>query len=305
MSINPLNRILLVAVISTSLIGLSTIAHAQGHDKGQDSQAEKAKKQDKNRLDQNKQDKANGADRKVQAEQAQGQQRMKQTPQAAKAVREQRSPTRVLTPRQDAAKQTQAAQQRLRLQTEISAAERQQAAHATQTAQQALRESDQHKHKKNYKNQAQESKFQRRLSEQQRLVLIKQQQQRVVLYRQNVAKRQTISARQILQLQQQKRLSQYSYQQQYYDRLRTQQLGYQNNNFNYNNDPYFYTASNYRYDRDGRNYETNQYGADILRQAMNYGYQEGMRAGRADQQDNWRYSYRDSTIYEDANYGYN
>ena len=29
-----------------------------------------------------------------------------------------------------------------------------------------------------------------------------------------------------------------------------------------------------------------------------------MRAGRADSQDGWRYSYRDSYIYQDANYGY-
>ena len=30
-----------------------------------------------------------------------------------------------------------------------------------------------------------------------------------------------------------------------------------------------------------------------------------MYAGRADRQDSWRYSYRDSYIYQDANYGYN
>ena len=87
--------------------------------------------------------------------------------------------------------------------------------------------------------------------------------------------------------------------------MRLQQLSYQNNRYDYNNDPYFYTASSYRYNRGGRYYETNQYGADILRQALNYGYQEGMRAGRADQQDNWRYSYRDSYVYQDGNYGYN
>src|SRR3546814_13400655 len=41
------------------------------------------------------------------------------------------------------------------------------------------------------------------------------------------------------------------------------------------------------------------------RQAINYGYQEGLYAGRADRQDNWRNDYRDSYAYQDANYGYN
>jgi hypothetical protein len=78
----------------------------------------------------------------------------------------------------------------------------------------------------------------------------------------------------------------------------------QNDRHDYNNDPYFYTAANYRYNRGGRYYETNQYGADLLRQAVNYGYQEGFGAGQADRQDNWRSDYQDSYAYQDANYGY-
>ncbi|MGB7623907.1 MAG: hypothetical protein WBN92_16300 [Terriglobia bacterium] len=72
----------------------------------------------------------------------------------------------------------------------------------------------------------------------------------------------------------------------------------------YNNDPYFYTAANYRYYRGGRYYETNQYGANLLREAVNYGYEQGFLAGRADRQDRWRYNYQDSYAYQDANYGY-
>jgi hypothetical protein len=64
------------------------------------------------------------------------------------------------------------------------------------------------------------------------------------------------------------------------------------------NDPYFYTALNYRYNRSGIYYETNQYGANLLRQAINYGYAEGFQAGQADRSDGWRSSY------QDANYGY-
>ena len=62
----------------------------------------------------------------------------------------------------------------------------------------------------------------------------------------------------------------------------------------YNNDPYFYTASNYRYLRGGRYYETNQYGANMLREAVNNGYQEGYYAGQADRQDRWRSDYQGS-----------
>jgi hypothetical protein len=73
----------------------------------------------------------------------------------------------------------------------------------------------------------------------------------------------------------------------------------------YDRDPYFYTPPIYRYTRGGRSYEINQYGADLLRQAVNYGYEEGFRAGQADRQDHWRFSYQESFAYQDANYGYN
>lgn len=78
----------------------------------------------------------------------------------------------------------------------------------------------------------------------------------------------------------------------------------QNHRHDFNNDPYFYTGWNYRYYRGGRYYETNRYGANMLRQAVNYGYQEGFRAGLADRQDHWRYGYEDNYAYQDANYGY-
>ena len=42
----------------------------------------------------------------------------------------------------------------------------------------------------------------------------------------------------------------------------------------------------------------------MLRQALNYGYQEGFRAGYADWRDGWRYDYRSSWVYRDANFGY-
>jgi hypothetical protein len=72
----------------------------------------------------------------------------------------------------------------------------------------------------------------------------------------------------------------------------------------YGRDPYFAASPSYRYSRGGRYYETNQYGVDLLRQAVNYGYDEGRRAGMADRQDRWRSSYQDCYAYQDANYGY-
>lgn len=92
--------------------------------------------------------------------------------------------------------------------------------------------------------------------------------------------------------------------QQYRERLRIQQLNFRNASHDYDRDPYYRTAAAYRYRRDGRQYEVNRYGAATLRAALNNGYREGFRAGIADRQDQWRFSFRDSIGYRDANYGY-
>ena len=99
-------------------------------------------------------------------------------------------------------------------------------------------------------------------------------------------------------------MSQYRYQQQYYARLRAQERYWDSRNYNYYSDPYYYTPASYRYFYGGRYHETNRYGANLMRQAVNYGYREGLRAGRADREDRWRYDYRSSYAYEDASYGY-
>jgi len=99
-------------------------------------------------------------------------------------------------------------------------------------------------------------------------------------------------------------MAQYRYQEAYYQRLRQQNERLAAQRYNYESDPYFYTPPSYSYSYAGNDYQTNQYGADLLRQAVNYGYQEGIRAGRADRQDQWRSDYRNSYAYQDANYGY-
>ncbi len=123
-------------------------------------------------------------------------------------------------------------------------------------------------------------------------------------YRERLNQQQNRAQQQEAQLQQDHRNAAYRFQQQYWDRVRRQQSQIQQN-YDYNNDPYFYTAPSYRYYRGGNYYETNQYGVDALRQAVNYGYSEGYQAGQADQEDRWRFGYQNSYAYQDADYGYN
>ncbi|RYG14004.1 MAG: hypothetical protein EON92_03605 [Burkholderiales bacterium] len=136
---------------------------------------------------------------------------------------------------------------------------------------------------------------------------IREERQRADRFRQQTQRfdRNQWEQRYARQLRDSRRNQQYRYQQQYYDRLRQQQLRFSSRNYNYYNDPYYYTPASYRYSYGGRWYETNRYGSDLMRQAVNYGYREGLNAGRADREDGWRSDYRNSYAYEDANYGYN
>jgi hypothetical protein len=95
------------------------------------------------------------------------------------------------------------------------------------------------------------------------------------------------------------------FQQEYLEHLREQQRRLRDvRDYDYDNDPYFRTAPTYRYRRGGRYYQVNQYAADLLRRAINYGYEEGYIAGRADREDGWRFSYQDSYAYQDSTFGY-
>lgn len=303
MKINNFNRALLAVFIGTAFVGFSASALAQAQPKGLEQQIEKDKKnkRDSEKPRQKGQERVQGI-----PEQKRAPQPVSQLPRIEQAERKQENEVQMRASRQKLEREKTdrekiARDNENRRQKDVNRPVATDRAGRNQTVQQkivALKSQER-------PEQQRDSKNARRLPPQQQRVLIVQQQQRVTQYRRNVAQRQNNSRQHGLQLQQQKRMAQYNYQQQYYERMRQQQLRYQNDRYDYNNDPYFYTASTYRYNRGGRYYETNQYGAGILRQALNYGYQEGMRAGRADQQDHWRYSYRDSYIYEDANYGYN
>jgi TolA-binding protein len=125
------------------------------------------------------------------------------------------------------------------------------------------------------------------------------QQQRLNQYSQQRRQLDRLAQQREKRLQQQRRQSHLRFQQQYLQRLRQDQIDLQNAR------SYEYSAPSYRYSRGGRYYQTNQYGVDMLRQGVNYGYEGGVRAGQADREDRARFSYRDSYAYQDASYGYN
>ena len=141
-------------------------------------------------------------------------------------------------------------------------------------------------------------------SDQARRLRIDEQRRQAQTYSRYVDSRQAEIRRESLALQNQRRNSQYRYQQDYWNRLRMQRQSYNWQTYDYYNDPYFRTAPSYRYYRSGNYYTINRYAADILQQAVNYGYAEGMRAGGADRYDGWRYSYREAYPYRDATFGY-
>ncbi len=144
----------------------------------------------------------------------------------------------------------------------------------------------------------------KRVSPQEQQERIRKQETNLRLYRQNLALKEDVAERDARILQQQKRLQQYRFQQQYAERLRQQREALTHARYDYDNDPFYYTGADYRYRRDGRYYATNEYGIGALKRALNEGYKEGFRAGRADRDDRWRFDPRASFAYQDANLGY-
>jgi hypothetical protein len=60
----------------------------------------------------------------------------------------------------------------------------------------------------------------------------------------------------------------------------------------------------WRVRRSGRYYNVNQNQAEILRQAVNAGYQQGYQAGRDQRQSRRRSSYNSLSVYRQGTYGY-
>jgi hypothetical protein len=132
---------------------------------------------------------------------------------------------------------------------------------------------------------------------------IKDEQRRTDDYRRHLDEQTQIAQQQAAQLQQARRAAQYRVQQEYAAQLARQreQLRAERR---YDNEPYVVAAPTYRYQYNGAYHETNQYGVDMLKQAVNYGYQRGYQAGEADHQDHWRFDYENSPEYRDATFGY-
>jgi hypothetical protein len=143
----------------------------------------------------------------------------------------------------------------------------------------------------------------RQIPEQERQRRIVEEQQRQADYQRVLDQRMIAAQAQQAQLQAARRNAQYAQQQAYYNSLRAQRQRLTVVR-NYQTEPYFITAHAYRYGYSGVTRETNQYGVDVLRAAVNNGYTQGVLAGRADRQDGRPSNYRLTFAYEDANYGY-
>ena len=139
-----------------------------------------------------------------------------------------------------------------------------------------------------------------RVDQQKRL---KQQQQQYTQYRKYLEQQNRQAVQRQNQALKQNRKAQERFLKQYYGRLAQQQRQMLVAR-DYSRDPYITSPYIYQYAVSGYPRYTNQYGADVLKQGVNYGYQEGYQAGQADRQDGWAANYGSSYAYTDANYGY-
>src|SRR5262245_1443772 len=144
----------------------------------------------------------------------------------------------------------------------------------------------------------------KRVSREEQDERIRKQRANMQLYKQNIALREEVAERDEQILRQQKRIAHLRFQEAYRQRLLQQRTALMNARYDYYNDPFYYTGPSYRYRRGGQYYTTNEIGIGVLKQALNQGYKEGYRAGRADREDRWRFDPRSSFAYQDANFGY-
>ncbi len=132
---------------------------------------------------------------------------------------------------------------------------------------------------------------------------IKEEQQRAAVYQKQLDQQVRVVQQKTAVLEKQRRQAALKAQQDYARQLAEQQQHLQTRR-DYENDPYIRTPVQYRYVVAGSSRQTNDYGAQVLRDAVNRGYQQGYVAGEADRQDRWRSNYQNSPAYQDANYGY-
>ena len=132
---------------------------------------------------------------------------------------------------------------------------------------------------------------------------IADEQRRTADYRRHLDEQARAAQQEAAQLQAQKRAAQYRAQQEYAAELARQQAEVRKER-DYAREAYISTPHTYRFRVNGATRETNQFGVDALRQAVNLGYREGYRSGQADRQDHWKANYTNSPAYREATYGY-
>lgn len=84
-------------------------------------------------------------------------------------------------------------------------------------------------------------------------------------------------------------------------KLERERLQNQRNNVSANNNR---NNSRFRVNRNGSWYNTDQRGADLLRQAVNAGYQQGFNAGKNDRSGRRGSNWNNSSVYRTGTYGY-
>ncbi len=261
-----------ISALAIVAVGVPTNAQPQ-RDQGRQEDQQKSKQQEK---DQKKEQKDQDKQNKGQAKKEQDRQPPSQQPQAQGGRQEQ--PRQQAPPVQPRAQAPQPRQQPPQAQPRAQAPQpRQQAPQAQQRPQ--------------------------RLPPQEQQARIRQQEQRTAQYRDYLVQQERQAQQHAAELQRQKRNAHYAFQEEYLARLREQERQIRARH-DYDRDPYFYTPPSHRYFRGGRYYETNRYGVELLQRAVNYGYEEGYRAGRADRDDHWTFSFEASWAYQDGNYGY-
>jgi len=153
------------------------------------------------------------------------------------------------------------------------------------------------------RGRGEEQREQQRVSPEEQQRRVQEEQKRSSDYQHHLDGQMRSVQQQNAELQQQKRAAAYRAQQEYLAQLQQQRQRVPPSR-DYRSDPYVSTPHTYRYKVGDAFRETNQYGVDVLRQAVNNGYQQGYRAGQADREDHWRGNYQNSQIYRDANFGY-
>lgn len=132
---------------------------------------------------------------------------------------------------------------------------------------------------------------------------IQDEQRRMTEYRQHLDQQARAEQQREASLQTARRAAQLRTQQEYAAELARRQAELRSAG-DYAHEKYVTAPHTYRYRVSDAYRETNQFGADLLREAVRNGYTQGYRAGAADRADHWRFDYANSPAYQEATFGY-